>query len=587
MDQEKSQIDSFDVSLGTQGAPGAPGASSLSQPGRSLAGWNILVCSDLGYVSHEPAMVRIAEWNDFMALQNIVLSGTIKDEKPVFVEFPVKSMKDLSMESIMANAAPFAAYSRAVFGLQQLIDGKTGRDDCIALIKKAGLAHDEERRVLACFGTVPAARRQKPPAQPQHSSIDNILSMVDGTSSQGDGTSSAGDGTSSAGDGASASPDSVAEPADAPRSPTDALRSLSEAVTGADETAFDKAAAGVLVREFKSRLQRQGKILTSQPFFASRAASLNCLSALAKIIGRKKEVGMSVVSCPRQDMEENLEKVLSSCMESGNAPDIVVWDYDVNFTNASMESMGNIAKTAEQFKCMVVAPLSMDDPLVSGCSGRGSIVHLFEEVRFLPYKKLRTGPASRCLCFCGPSCAPSGWNKTTGGNCCWFMAIRWAEMLLAENNPLAAKDLRPSPESVFSQDPPFGLSVAPAVAAEAATFGLTLFEPAVAKATLDKAVTVIGRDQAAESYSSFLFNLAVNRVVRLAGIRLLAVQGSSARTEVAAELEGFLRTELQAYGVMTAGGNVTATAGDDSKIAVDVDSDVTVSGYPVRFTFSF
>jgi hypothetical protein len=44
---------------------------------------------------------------------------------------------------------------------------------------------------------------------------------------------------------------------------------------------------------------------------------------------------------------------------------------------------------------------------------------------------------------------------------------------------------------------------------------------------------------------------------------------------------------LQAYGVMTAGSQVTATAGDDSKIIVDVDSDATVSGFPVRFTFSF
>jgi hypothetical protein len=569
MDLEKSQIDSFDVSLGAPGAHGSRNAqsthsaSSAKAPAaKALERWNILVCSDLGYASQEPVMVRIAEWNEFMASQNIVLSGTLPDPSPAYIEFPVKSMKDLTMESVMANASPFAAFSRAIFGLTQLIDGKTSRDDCLALIKKADLPQEDSARVMTCFGTPPPAPQpqKKTSALPQHSSIDNILSMVKSPSSAGDGPA-----------------------------PHNAAEALFKSVTGPGESGFNKQAVAACIGEFQSRLKRQGNALRTSPFFASRAASWNCLWALAKVLGRKKEAGLCVVSAPRQDMEENLDGVLSSCMESGSAPDLVVWDYAGSFTNASQDAMTRIAKTADKYKCMVVVPLAADDPLFAGDGGRQSVLHLFEEVRFLPYKKLRTEPASRCLCLCGPAGARAEWNKMRGGNCCWFVAIRWLEMLLGENNPLGARDPgRPSPDSVFSQQKIFDQDTAPAVASEAAAFGLTLFPPALSGASIDKAVTVVGRDQAAESYSSFLFNLTVNRVVRLAGVRLLSVSGvTTDRVAVAAELQAFLQTELLGYGVSDADGRVTARAAEDGTINIDVNSDVTVSGFPVRFTFSF
>jgi hypothetical protein len=351
---------------------------------------------------------------------------------------------------------------------------------------------------------------------------------------------------------------------------------------------LDKKAANAYIHECQTRLHGMAANLQKQAFFTSRKASWNRFMALAKVLGRKKEVGLSVVSAPRQDMEENLPQILPSCMESGAAPDIIVWDYSVSFTNANMDAVGQIAQAADRYKSMVIAPLSSDDPLLDGISEHGSISHLFDEVRFLPFKKLRTEPSSRCLCLCGPDLAPADQSMASGGRCCWFVATRWTEMLLTENNPFSAKDLRRPPvESVFSTDTLFASDIAPSVAREAAAYGLTLFEPSLAQASLDKAVSVIGPDQAADSYFSFLFNLAVNRVVRCAGVRLLAEGAQKNRTDVASALELFLRTELSAYGVITSDGQVTATAGDDSKITVSVNSDVTVSGHPVSFTFSF
>jgi hypothetical protein len=556
---EKSQIDSFDVALGS-----SPAQGGRSESGVKLEKWNILVCSDLGYVSQKSDMVRIAEWNEFMGSRNIVLSGTMEENpanggnKPLYVEFAVKSLKDLTVESIISNAAPFAAYSRVVYCLSQLIDGKANKDDALAMIKKAGLPEEEESRVFGMFDPQPVAPQKKQAEGGQNSSIDNILSMVDRRSSPVDGTSSKGDG---------------------PHKATDALF---KSVAGGAESGFNAKAAAAYVSECQSKLRRMADALRVQPFLASRAESWNCLSALAKVIGRKKEVSLSVVSRPRQDVEENFGRVLSSCMEGGAAPDIIVWDYGVSFTNADMEAMARIAETADTYKSMVIAPLSMDDPLFTGLSERNSIAHFFDEVRLLPLKKLRTGAAARCLCLCGP-------GLSSRGNCCWFVATRWVEMLLGNGDPFRAKDSRPPAESVYSQDgdAPFRCDVAPAVSQEAGAMGLTLFEQSVGRATLDKAVSVIDSERAAESYTSLLFNLLVNRSVRCAGIRLLALGATTSRKEIAAALEQFLRTELSAYGAISQDHQVTATVGDGDTIAVDVNSNATVSGHPVRFAFSF
>jgi hypothetical protein len=571
--REKSQIDSFDVSLGPSLSPRSPQTQ--------LEKWNILVCSDLGFATQKPHTASVAEWNEFMAAQNIVLSGTIQDASfnggaPLFVEIPVRSMKDFSRESIAASVAPMSGLSKTVFGLEQLLDGKASPADVLSLITKTGLSVSEESRIAALLDPRPGVARTKPQAKRENSPIDNILSMVDSTSPSGDVPSSTGDGPAEdAGTGASR---------DGPGAVTDALF---QSVAGSGESGPDKAAIRAMVAELRARLDRMTDTVISQPFFASRKASWNCLLTLAKVVGRKKEVIVRVVSSSQADAEENLGGVLSSCLESGAAADIAVWDYDVSFSNAHMNVMARAAAAADRYKCVIVAPLAMDDPLLSGISGRDTIAHFFDEVRFLAFKKLRTDPASRCLCLCGPGLSLPRQRATQGGRCCWFVATRWAEMLLSENNPFGAFGPRPPVDSALPQDDVFCGDVAPSAVSDACRMGLTLFERSLRNASLDKAVTVVGGEAAAESYSSLLFNLVVNRAIRLAGIRLLAKGPQAGRAEVASDLEQFLRAELSAYGVVSADKQVAATAGEDGKINVVVDSDATVSGYRVGFTFSF
>jgi len=558
--RERSQIDSFGVSFG----PAPKQAASASQ--KQLEKWNILVCSDLGYISQKPCAVGIAEWNEFVAAQGAVVSGTVDaascgEAKPLFVEIPVKSMKDLTSESIAASVAPLSGLSKTLFGLEQLLDGKAGRNDVLALIRKAGLSAAEEARVASLLDVRPNSLPKKPEARPRNSSIDNILSMVDGTSSAGDG--------------------------DAPQGGHTATDALFKSVAGSEESPLDKAAIDAYVRECRARLQRMTDAVVSQPFFASRKASWNCLMTLAKVIGRKKEVCLHVFSGPQAHAEDSLTSVLSSCMEASVAADMIVWDYDVTFTNASVDAMAQAASAADQYKCVMIAPLSMSDPLMRDLACRESVMHFFDEVRFLPFKKLRTGSSARCLCLCGPTLSPLEGYASSAGRCPWFVATRWVEMLLVDNNPFGACDVRPPLDGVFPQDAVFSCTVAPSVALEARAMGLTLFEQSLRQASLDKAVTLIAGEAAMASYASVLFNLVVNRAVRLSGIKTLAQGAGVGRVEVTSVLEKLLRTELSAYGVISADQQVAIAAVNDGTINVVVDSDATVAGYKVNFTFSF
>ena len=550
--KEKSQIDSFNVSLG----PSSP-IKSKTTP---FEPWNILVCSDLGFVSKKPSQARIAEWNEFMASQNIVLSGSVNNMlsnsgKPVFIEYPIKTMKDFSAESIVANVPAFAAWSRACSVLQQLLDGKTSLADALSMIGKAGLPAEEASRLAAMLAAAQGGRPQKPvdvpKPKPQGSSVDRILSMVDAKPLSGKG------------------------PGKNPSSLTDALfQSVSD---GAEQ--FDKAGISAYVAQCRQKLRDQAAAVMAQDFFKGLFFSWRGLTQLAKVIGRKKEAALSVVSSPAQTMQDRLGEALGACMEAGAAPDVIVWDYDVTFTNASMEALATVAAAAERYKCMVVAPLCMDDPLLSGISARQSVSHFFDDVRFLPYKKLRDTTAARCLCLCAPP-------LVAGAKSEWFAAIRWVEMIINDDDPFGVKERNRPEESVFTDAPVFSPTISEEVAQEAANMGITLFEQTLDKATLDKAVTVAGPDSVADHFRSFCFNLLVNRVARLSGLKILEYAHKKTKDETATVLAEFLNKELSSSGISSSSESVNVAVENDENIVITVNSDATVSGYPARFTFT-
>ncbi len=533
------------MTLGTA----APGMSPAAQPGR----WNILVCSDLGFTSKNPQQVRIAEWNEFVSCRGVVLSGTVPDiltggDKPLYVELAVRSMKDFSSDALAQNVPLCAAFSTALSALRGLLGGKIGSADADAVIAKAGLPQSEKQRLTAMLGPAKGTEQPKQTATAAKSPVDRILSMVDANPAPAQ--------TKNAGKRGFA-------------------EALAESVSGPRED-FNRDELSGYIDECEQRIRAQVAAIENLPFFALRKASWTWLMTLAKAVGRKPEAQVTVYSAESNDMPDTFGRVLGACVEQGFPPDIVVWDFDVSFTNAHVKGMTSVAETADLHKCMVIAPLAADEPLLSGISGRQTIAYLFEDTRFLPYKKLRSSPHARCLCLCAPPLA--------GGRAAWFAALRWAEMLLQENNPVAARGQAARGESIFSSGPVFACRIAPGVATEAAAMGLTFFEEP--PTGLFKAATVVSAEAADAGFTSLCFNLFVNRVIRRCGACLLSAGSGAKRDEIAAVLQEQVQRECAACGIASGGDTVGVRESEGRAIEVSVDSETEIAGHPVRFSFS-
>jgi len=550
MSQEKSRIDSFNVSMG--------GVSSRPPQVASLDKWNVLVCSDLGFVSKTMHGVRIADWNEFMASCGITLRGSapFEDHGPLFFECPVASMKDFSVDTLTAKAPLFAPYSKTIFALKQLVEAKTSVADATALIRQSGIHAADRDAALAAIGSqTPEAPVPQAPKQ-AFSPLDNILSMVSTAPSDGG----------------------------LPHTATEALFK-SVGADNAPKINTDKIIAQI--NFLTARLSQMVEAVTGQQFFYAKKASWAGLQTLAKVVGRKKDIDVHVFSAQSSDMEDQLPRILSSCMEQGFAPDIIVWDYLLSFSNADMQLLGRISSIAEQYKSMLISPLSMQETLFKGISSKNDVTHIFDSVAMLPYKSMRKSQPARCICLCGPTLAPQDAVTPFGPNACWFVASRWAEMVLSEMNPFAAKEILPPHDSIFALSRVFGVDVSKAVVSDASQNGITLFEASVHEASLDKCVTIIDNNQVAPCYCSFLFNLLVNRVVRIAGIRLLMLSPSHDKRSCAVQLQNHIAAELAAYHAISQPGQVSAHVDDDGKITINIDSNETIAGNAIRFTFSF
>jgi predicted component of type VI protein secretion system len=558
MNEEKSAIDSFSVSMGPSSKAAPIPRAQQGEP------WNILVFSDLRFKTASPLRITIAEWNDIMKSGNIVLAGAVKgvpDEKsaPLYIEHGVSSMKDFSAESLKNNAA-FIGFSRVLETLTRLMEGTTSMDEARRSIESASLPPEERATVRSLLDmSAPAAGSSPRPTQ-AGSPLDKILSMVDM--------------------GAASPP-----PPDQPL-PHTATESLFASITGNSAGITDKSGIEAYIQKGNTLLRQRLAAVQSQPFFSSVNASWQCLRYCAKIIGRSKEIRLHVFSAPREEAQETFAKVLTECVDTAGVPDIILWDYGVSFTNAHMEGAAALAEAADKYKCMLLAPLSLDDPLFTELKDRDTIAPLFREPRFLPLKKLRANVAARCLCLCGPDMILQDSQPAVAARGCWPIAIRWLEMLVSGANPFAIAVPGAFIESLLETNADFDRKVSPYIRKEAADHGgLTLFDAAPMSSTLDRIMTAIDPSIAGDAYGSCAFNFLVNRIARLSALRLMGRQPSAARETLAADLREFLYNELAAYRVCTSQEQVSVRA-KEMEVEIEINSDIIVGGVPARFSFS-
>jgi len=560
MNETKSSIDSFNVSMGNSSMQNSD-ASFKSEP------WNILICSDLGFTSKKPSQVNIAEWNEFMESCNICISGAVEgiteaSGKSLYIEYPVLSIKDFLASNIQEKASVFAGTGKTINALTRLVDGSITVNEAVSIVKNASLGQQEKDLVMGMLVEKHASPLSAPAPASTSLSINKILSMVDTGRSE--------------------------NPADSTDSATQALLS---SISADSIVNIDKNRIRTYINSSRTKLAEQLLAFQNMPFFAQKKASWLCLQQCAKLVGRKKEIRLFVFSAPQKKMEEAVSGILAECINSRTIPDIIVWDYAFSFTNANMESALSLATAADGCKSMTIAPLSVADRFFANIEKTDSLAQKLSEPVYLPFKKLQADAVSRCLCLCGPditieSAKPenNSPNSISAGGC-WPAIIRWIESVIFHGNPFAVPVFQNSQESALSCGASFSHKIPSHISQEATSSGLSIFSGSPASATPDCIITAIDQSVAGSAYSSFSFNLLINRIARLAAMRITE-NASTNKKATAQELKLFLTKELEACHIKSSQELATVKVNADGGLDISINSDLSAGGVEAKFTFS-
>jgi hypothetical protein len=555
MEKETSPIQSTSVSLHSPSPRSGSATPLQGEP------WNILICGDFGFSSEKPRRVHISEWNDFMSQSAVRLFGNVTDclsgvDKPVFVEYPVESMRDFSASAIETRAALLAPDRDAITALNDLLDGKIDSDRAGALIEQTALPPINKRAILGFLGKKASpAPAPLPPMTPGNSPIDSVLAMVD-MPSHGEET-----GTS------------------APVSDTSSA--LFTAVTEGSAIKIPRQELQRQREHLAAAVKRQVEQIVHAEFFSKRYASWFCLKQVAGLIGRTKGITVSVFSGSHDALADSLAQALQSSSEQGLAPDIILIDDEYGFSNADISRLETMANAASDRMCSVVASVDSRDALFTDIESCDTLAQFFDDVRFIPYKKLRLNPLARCLALCGPQMVVND-EDPVAAHAGWHVLFDWVNAFL-------------SGQSLFDYtldqtDTQFPVScvldIPAPIAKEAAEWGITLFGSGKSAGASIPVVTLVDEQAANPAYSRFGYNIAVNRIMKLVVQKVTAVRKNGSAEELTEEVKAYLNKQLAPYDLLSSAEAISVEVDGQNLLKITVDSEKTVCGYPLYTQFS-
>jgi len=553
MEKETSPIKSASVSLQT---PSPRKGSTLPLQGEP---WNILICGDFGFSSEKPQRVHVSEWNDFMTRNRVMLSGNVPDclsgvDKQIFVDYPVESMRDFSAPAVEKNAAVLAPFRDGISALDDLLDGKITPDRAGALIERSALPIANKRAFLGLLGKKASpASAPLPPATPGNSRIDSVLAMID-MPSHGEETGTV-------------------------ASVSNASSALFAAVTEGSAIIIPRQELRQQRENGEAAVKRQVEQIVHAEFFARRYASWFCLKQITGLIGRTKGITVSVFSRDHESLADSLAQALRDSSEQGLAQDILLIDDEYGFSNADILRLETIAKAASDGMCSVVASLDTKDALFNGIDSRDTLAQFFDDVRFIPFKKLRSNPLVRCLALCGPRIAVGG-EEPVVARAGWRVLFAWVNAFLTGQSLfdfMNDQGASPIPMSCAIEIPLH-------IVNEAAAWGLTLFGSGSPQSASIPVATLVDGEAAGPAYSCFGYNCIVNRIAKLVVQKATAVRESGTGEDLTGVVKTYLVKVLAAYEVLSSEAAVSVEADGQNSFRVTVDSEKTVCGHPLNFS---
>jgi hypothetical protein len=512
---------------------GAKAVSLQSEP------WNILVCTDLGFCTESPEKLTAAGFTEFMLGHPSEISGAIECSGTSFyLEYRATSLEDYSAKTVQRSVPQISVLVAGQEAVDAFSAGAISRDALIAALSTAQAPGALIRRLSA--GQAPARNDSHPRTA---ASVDRILGMM------------------------AVAPESDTSPA----SGTDALM---EAVTARDSEINPE-----ILAEIRQHVSRQLSAYTAavlaMPAFRARYSAWRALKRLLKAIGRDTSVTVSLCSAPAMATRGSFDDLLNACAQTGSPIDIVLFDHPCDLSTAAVEELSALARTAEQYKCCVIAPIAHDDALFQEIDRFDTLRPVFEEQRFLPFKRLRANVESRNIMLCGPDFVLPG-DDSLPVSAPWF-AVTWiAEALKASRFPWEIVWPTAFSSDTTADAPTFAVQVPERLVQEAGDFGgLMLFSQHKGRMRHDHLYTVVDNSAASPLYTHFGMNLLVNRVMRHAG-----------KSGAASAIKSRLAHELMHLGCIASEAAITVTS-KDGRVSIDITSDVILSDQPVRFAFDF
>jgi hypothetical protein len=520
--------------------------------------WIILVCSDLGYTSAQPDRVTAADWNEFMLSRRIALHGNFELEmggQPLFAEYQISSIKDFSIDQVNTRLSQSRDLSVLHDILEKVLDGSKDRDQALVSLRPLRDASDMHREA---FTLMDGAKPAEPPKTSSKASakVERILSVMD----LGD---------------------------DVELAPDQPVQALAAAATGA-QSFLPKARLDELAKRVEHTIREQSKSLMHQSFFSTRKASWQCLYDLVKATGRSTEIQIYVYSAPAAEARGELDEILSDCAQLGCIPGFLVWDFPLELSTAGTQMLEDLGTAADRHKTMVLATLASNDPLAKNLVTAVDMAPVFDDMRYLPFKRLRSSVSARHIALCSPS-----WILDTGegeppvaSNPVWPAIRSMVQILLDGESPCDTPIDPANLGKLFSRT---SVRVAAAIAQEARQFGLSVFgmdSNAQVQATLLR--SIIDTELVDAQYGNFGYNLLVNRIAHLAGIWLGDnPPGKSPSNQYASQAQQFLFSQLAAYSILKDINEIRVSLDKDQGLTITINSAQTINNLPIRIELSF
>jgi hypothetical protein len=563
MEEKKSPLEEVSVSLGSS----IKSHPAPAQKKESASPWVMLVCSDFGFRSTQIQRVSSATFKELQSQNPVTIRGTVSNllydtDRPLLVEFSGTRVADFSAKNLRTSLASLSDAVSLETSLRRYTEGNGDSNEIGKRLEESTVKSElitplKQLIVRSSRGTEP--RRSSPEKSGR---LDSILSSVDLDTK--------------------------------PETPQSKSSDCIDALASGDQSAPSASQIQPHLTVLSETIDKQIAIIEDAPFFRPVKNAWICLRELARSTGRSRRCILLIHSAPVEIQHEHFTSVLTECSTMQLPPDMVVWDYPIRFSAASIRLLSDLLNCCEATKSMLLCSVDDNDMLVKDITTASDVEPLFDDARFLSYKKLRRDSVARLGLLCTPdsiiessSQAPLSMPAHVPSH--WLLVTLAARAIVTEENPFDRLALTEEffHDTFYSFRCVHTTKIEKEKSSEAGESGIFLIPCGSALPCTLSPHTLIDTQGYGSDYVSLGFNMLVNRVLRLVARHVSSFTPETDTDTRICSLRSFLRAELAAYRIFLKEDEIAVSTNENNTGEIAIDSSETLYGRPISFSFSF